>query len=251
MLEESQNSVLDAYKSRKKKNTLSDNLSNPTAANLRNECVSVFHNRPDSNIKSTLQSFGPIGFNIVNAEDILNIDPDKFRPLLNFINGNVTNPNLHNVKLLAWLINFGPVEDIGKNSTALSRMLAYLKYNKFIIIPLVVVALGIVVIKVIDPTKQCMYWQGDHYEVVGCKVKIDHATVIALDEQKLKRLKRITRLDTIGEKDLGKVWYVKIKVDSAEFYTDSGDYPLNTQKRLLPMTPYILNKYILRKAVVD
>jgi hypothetical protein len=99
--------------------------------------------------------------------------------------------------------------------------------------------------------EQCMYWQGDHYEVVGCKVKIDHATVIALDEQKLKRLKRITRLDTIGEKDLGKVWYVKIKVDSAEFYTDSGDYPLNTQKRLLPMTPYILNKYILKKAVVD
>lgn len=248
MLEESQNSVLDAYKSRKKKNTLSDNLSNPTAANLRNECVAVFHNRPDSNIKSTLQSFGPIGFNIVNAEDILNIDPDKFRPLLNFINGNVTNPNLHNVKLLAWLINFGSVEDIGKNSTALSRMLAYFKHNKLtILIPLVVVALGIVAVKVIYLTEQCMYWTGNEYQSVGCSLKIDHATVIALDQEKLDRLKRITPIDTLGEKDLGKVWYVKIKVDSAEFYTDSGTYPLDARKRLLPVTPYILNKYILKK----
>ena len=94
---------------------------------------------------------------------------------------------------------------------------------------------------------QCMYWTGDQYQSVGCSVKVDHATVIALDKQKLVGLKRINRLDTITEKDLGKVWYVKIKQDSAEFYTDSGTYPLNTKKRLMPMTPYILNKYILHK----
>lgn len=99
--------------------------------------------------------------------------------------------------------------------------------------------------------KQCMYWNGDHYKTIGYKIKIDHATVIALDKEKLFSLKKINRLDTIREKHLGKVWYVKIKVYSAEFYTDSGEYPLNSKKRLLPMTPYILDKYILKKAVVD
>ena len=96
-----------------------------------------------------------------------------------------------------------------------------------------------------------MYWTGDHYEAVGCKVKVEAATIIAFDQQKVDRLKRITRVDTVGEKDLGKVWYVKIKVDSAEFYTDSGEYPLNSKKRLLPMTSYILDKYILKKPVND
>jgi hypothetical protein len=94
---------------------------------------------------------------------------------------------------------------------------------------------------------QCMYWTGDQYQSVGCSIKVDHATVIALDKEKLVGLKKINRLDTITEKDLGKVWYVKIKQDSAEFYTDSGTYPLNDKKRLMPMTPYILNKYILHK----
>lgn len=245
MLEESQNSVLDAYKSRKKKNTLSDNLSDPTAANLRNECAQIFHERPNDEIRNVLQSFCPIGFQIKNADDILIIDPDKFRPLLNFINEDVSKASLSNVKLLAWLMNY----DIGVGATSVGEP----PWWKNILNPKWALFGGLLIITTIGIlcwiySNQCMYWQGDHYEVVGCKVKIDHATVIALDEQKVKRLKRITRLDTIGEKDLGKVWYVKIKVDSAEFYTDSGDYPLNTQKRLLPITPYILNKYILEKA---
>ena len=92
-----------------------------------------------------------------------------------------------------------------------------------------------------------MYWTGDQYQSVGCSVKVDHAAVIALDKEKLVGLKKINRLDTITEKDLGKVWYVKIRQDSAEFYTDSGTYPLNNKKKLMPMTSYILNKYILHK----
>ncbi len=94
--------------------------------------------------------------------------------------------------------------------------------------------------------QQCMYWTGNRYQAVGCSVKMDQASIIALDEEKLTNLKRITRLDTIGGKDLGRVWYVKIKQDSAEFYTSAGEYPLNPKKRLLPMTQYILDKYILR-----
>lgn len=256
MLEKYQKEVLKNYHRRKEKNKLSSNLLYPTAANLRRECAHVFHERPDDYIKNILQSFSPIGSLIKNANDVLSIDPDKFRPLLNFINEDVVTASPHNVKLLAWLINFEPTHKIEEASadaklSIIKRMLFYIKENKLAtIISLIVVVLGAGAFIVIND-KQCMYWNGAAYEAVGCKFKIDEATIIAFDQQRIDRLKRITRLDTIGEKDLGKVWYVKIKVDSAEFYTDSGEYPLNSKKRLLPMTSYILDKYILKKPVID
>jgi len=253
MLEEYQKKVLKTYQLKKESNKLTPHLTNPTAANIRKECALVFHKRPDDHIKSILQSFGPIGFNVVIAEDILNIDPDKFRPLLNFINEDVAKASSHNVKLLAWLIDFDQNDKAtvvikDPNSSTIKQTLANLMENKVAVIScLIVIILATVGFIYID-NHQCMYWKGDHYEAIGCKIKVDTASVIALDQQKLDHLKKITRLDTIGEKDLDKVWYVKIKVDSAEFYTDSGEYPLDTRKRLLPMTPYILNKYILKKS---
>lgn len=255
MLEEHQTNVLQAYKSRKKSNNLSINLRRPTTANLRKECASVFNKQPDENIKNILESFGPIGFTIVSAKDILKIDPDKFRPLQSFINGDVANPNVHNVKLLAWLINFGDNDQTGeaagdKEISGRKEVSTYFKENKLAIIISIVVVFALGGFVIIG-NKQCMYWQGNYYEAVGCKIKMDDTTIVALDQVKLDRLKRITRVDTLGEKDLGKVWYVKIKVDSAEFYTDSGAYPLDTRKRLLPVTSYILNKYILKKNRMD
>lgn len=252
MLEKYQDEVLETYQRKKKKNELTTHLLYPTAANLRHECALIFHKRPNDNIKSILQAFGPIGFQIKNADDILSIDPDKFRPLLKFMKGEIFSASAHNVKLLAWLINFEQTDKTGQNpSTTVSGVikwiLTYFKGAKVvIIISLLIVAIGAGAFIIINKN-QCMYWKEDHYESIGCKVQIDEATVIALDQQRADRLRRITRLDTIGEKDLGKTWYVKIKVDSAEFYTDSGEYPMDTRKRLLPMTPYILDKYILKK----
>ncbi|MES2650636.1 MAG: hypothetical protein V4663_02795 [Bacteroidota bacterium] len=95
--------------------------------------------------------------------------------------------------------------------------------------------------------KQCMYWASDHYQVVACNQKINGAIKIALNQEKIDRLRKITDLDTVGKKDIGRVWYIKIKPDSVEFYTDSGSYPLDSRKILKPMTNYMLNKYILSK----
>ncbi len=91
--------------------------------------------------------------------------------------------------------------------------------------------------------QQCMYWTGDEYKAISCNETVDDTPIIAIDKQKMIRLKRITRPDTLGNEDLSKTWYVKINVDSIEFYTDSGSYPIDTKKRLKPLTSYMLTKY--------
>ncbi|RZK47850.1 MAG: hypothetical protein EOO87_21165 [Pedobacter sp.] len=90
---------------------------------------------------------------------------------------------------------------------------------------------------------QCMYWTGDHYEPIACDQKVS-ASVIALDTFSVSHLKKISKRDTITTASIGKVHYTKVKIDSVDFYTTKGDHPTNSTKRLLPMTQYILDKYI-------
>lgn len=90
---------------------------------------------------------------------------------------------------------------------------------------------------------QCMYWTGDHYESINCDETAAAAAIIPYNK-KMAQLKRITRPDTLTMNAIGHVWYAKPKINSAEFYTDSGSYPLDQRKRLLPVTEYMLKKYI-------
>lgn len=93
----------------------------------------------------------------------------------------------------------------------------------------------------------CMYWTGDHYKSIPCQEKVEGATVLALDSAKLLNFKKINVPDTLTISSLNTLWYTKITVDSAEFYTSSGFHPLFPEKRLKPVTLYILNKYVLNK----
>ncbi|MGJ1431537.1 hypothetical protein ACR79M_08165 [Sphingobacterium spiritivorum] len=93
----------------------------------------------------------------------------------------------------------------------------------------------------------CMYWTGDHYKSIPCQEKVEGATVLALDSAKLLNFKKINVPDTLTISSLNNLWYTKITVDSAEFYTSSGFHPLFPEKRLKPVTLYILNKYVLNK----
>lgn len=95
--------------------------------------------------------------------------------------------------------------------------------------------------------EMCMYWTGDHYEPVSCSQKMDNTLVIALDSQKLRQFKRITRPDTITLKSIGKVWYVKINGE-IEYYTADGFHPVDIRLRLKPITDYMINKYIYGSA---
>jgi hypothetical protein len=88
-----------------------------------------------------------------------------------------------------------------------------------------------------------MYWAGDHYEQVSCNQKLGDTMVIALDTFKLRHFKKITRPDTITGYSLGRVWYIKMD-GRVEFYTADGHHPIQQQRRLKPLSDYIIFKYI-------
>jgi len=92
-------------------------------------------------------------------------------------------------------------------------------------------------------SEACMYWTGDHYQQISCARKLGDTLVVALDVEKLRSFKKITRPDTISKKSKGAVWYVKIN-GRIEFYTSGGYHPVDPQLRLKPITDYIIRNHI-------
>ncbi|PWS32528.1 hypothetical protein [Pedobacter paludis] len=239
MIENYTKKVFEDYKKRLKEKTISSNLVDPTPAGLRDECLRVYTEKKFPTEDPTLRSFfGPLNNDLNYTERIQNFDIDKFRPLMKFMNGETIKPNKRIVELLEWLMKVkgkNDVVDIPK------------KYNKALMafVASLVVATGSYIFY--KKNNQCMYWNKDHYESIACDEKNGDAAIIALDDFKISNLKKITKPDTLTRNALGKVWYVKVKVDSAEFYTSNGEYPLDTKKMLMPLTDYILTKYVLSK----
>lgn len=91
--------------------------------------------------------------------------------------------------------------------------------------------------------EKCMYWAGDHYQPITCEENLNRFATFPINAHKIANFKRITQPDTLTKNALGKTWYAK-REGRIEFYTDSGDHPVDGNKRLLPVTTYILNKYI-------
>lgn len=99
-------------------------------------------------------------------------------------------------------------------------------------------------------TTDCMYWTGDHYELVACNSaagQVQHQ--IPFDAFEWKYLKKINCPDTLTDNDIGKVWYMKVQND-IELYTAKGRYPLDTNRVLRPLSKYMLDQYIPRKKKV-
>lgn len=116
------------------------------------------------------------------------------------------------------------------------------------ILILLIISVGACVYLLLRPIgpQGCMYWAGDHYEPVSCNQKFGDKLVLALDSTKLHHFKRITEPDTITWKSKGSVWYVKVN-DRIEFYTSDGFHPVQLEKRLRPVTDYIIYKYVYQK----
>jgi len=94
-----------------------------------------------------------------------------------------------------------------------------------------------------NSNQECMYWANDHYQPISCTETVGDTAIIALDTFKVAHLRKINRPDTLTRNALGKVWYVKINVDSTEFFTAGGFHPIFTTKKLKPITAYMINKY--------
>lgn len=95
--------------------------------------------------------------------------------------------------------------------------------------------------------RECMYWETDRYIPVACGEKIEGAEIIPLDNKLVKQFRKIMQPDTLTLRSIGKAWYGKPTVDSVEFYTMKGAYPMDRRKELKPATEYIIKKYVLDK----
>lgn len=95
---------------------------------------------------------------------------------------------------------------------------------------------------------QCMYWNENHYEVTKCDENLHpNASVIPIDEQKLRHFKKIEVSDTTTFFEAGKaiVWYVKVDGEP-EFFSADGIHPINGRE-LKKVSPHIIDKYVLNK----
>lgn len=95
-----------------------------------------------------------------------------------------------------------------------------------------------------DLSGGCMIWRDDHYEPIACGEKVEGALIIGLDSVKLKNFRKITTPDTITYRAMGKVWYSKID-GKIEFFTSEGLHPVNINRKLKPLSTYMIDKYIL------
>jgi len=95
--------------------------------------------------------------------------------------------------------------------------------------------------------KVYMFWKEDHYQPISHLEKVDGKQIIALDEYKVAHFRKVNQPDTLTKNSLGKIFYAKMGADSIEFYTDSGFHPIYIEKRLKPVTEYIIEKYGQRK----
>ncbi|TDG37545.1 hypothetical protein EZJ43_00155 [Pedobacter changchengzhani] len=271
--------VLQAYQNRKISGKLSPNLTSPTGAKLKAECAIVYSERPSIKDDEILRLF----FTVRDKDYTKGIEHygiDGFKQLVKVLNGKDIKIGSKYIELLAWLIDFQPrpyqlkdayaVSSVGEKSLTSNQSekpnlpvhsgeekklggnnfitepeanaRPKIKFNKLILALVSITIMGIIIYFIAKP--KYMYWKVDRYETMAFYKKVGDTPILEIDHFKAKHLKKITQPDTLTENALGKVWYVKVNVDSAEFYTSRGEYPLDTNKVLKPVTKYILAKYV-------
>lgn len=88
----------------------------------------------------------------------------------------------------------------------------------------------------------CVRWTGEHYEAVSCS---GHALEIPFRQDLLDNFRKIVVTDTTQFFTGGKpqIWYFK-SGDQLEYFSAPGLHPVNG-KTLKPITPYMINKYVM------
>ena len=90
-----------------------------------------------------------------------------------------------------------------------------------------------------------MYWKDDHYEEISCNDERKDLFKLPMDPEKMKNFKMIMRKDTITERSIGKVYYIRID-KRIEYYTTSGNHPVDVTRALKPLTSYMFEKHLLK-----
>lgn len=104
------NLVLEHYERKRAAHQLSLALREPTTKRINDECLKVLHERWDKKTDAfVLREFFGANDNFEEIEKrIINIDKDKFKPLINYLKKYTKETDVKNIELLAWLIDFQP-----------------------------------------------------------------------------------------------------------------------------------------------
>ena len=261
-------------------------LLNPTPAQLRNLCLM----RLDNCLTKTDSSVFRMFFNVKAEEhlrkEIENFDIGKFKPIISFLKKEKDSDNVTRIELAAILVDFNPrpynkyllngkiiersILDVTPLVEEKEANVDYFIEEKWVekvietknndgvkkkIVTILSVFLslffmGYTVKNMIFPERECMKWEGDHYEAVDCKNEKlgtgNLTSVVVLNEDLLTFKKIEVNTNTIFFKK-GKpiVWYGKSFGGKYEYFNQPGLHP-ETEKTLKPISEYIIKKYINR-----
>ena len=99
--------VTAVYKEKRADGSLSTLLVNSTPANIRKECLNVYHERHDKKDDQVLRDFfGPAENDKKRLHSIQIFETGKFKPLDNYLKEKTEKTDHANLELLAWLVNF-------------------------------------------------------------------------------------------------------------------------------------------------
>jgi hypothetical protein len=96
----------------------------------------------------------------------------------------------------------------------------------------------------------CMYWAEDHYEAMPCNEERKDRLKLPMDQEKMKSFRKILREDTITEKSIGKIYYIKID-GKTEYYTAGGNHPINITRSLKPLSKYMYDTYFGKRENIN
>ncbi|WP_316834477.1 hypothetical protein [Pedobacter nutrimenti] len=278
MFEDYKKALLEFYK--KAIGQLSENLEHPGRQKLQRECLIAVKDKNRSKDEQLLRRFfDPSNEYEDLARSIEKFELDKFRPLVNFLVRGTKLRDELSVKLLAWLIGFDTYSDwqkkkeapapttvqpTGGTSTApvitdppttkgpivvLPPKSLSFKRSALISICILLFGSGCLILWENNLTRtnlpgeneQCMYWDGYKYEPANCDDNTGH-TLVPINIHAINYFKKIRYPDTLTQYSLGKVWYSKIN-GKLEYFTDSGTHPVDTTRKVKPLSQYMLNKY--------
>ena len=109
MFPDYKNLILEDYRRKKEQNELPLGLVILSPAKLRDECLKICDERYNSRDLRTLKDFFGVGNGKLEFLKLIDqVDVDKLKPLIRFLNGETASTNEKNIELLAWLIDFQP-----------------------------------------------------------------------------------------------------------------------------------------------
>ena len=139
-----------------------------------------------------------------------------------------------------------PINTISENSKEKN------KFKRAVIISLILIICtgGIYAIWQQQGNAGCMYWAGDQYKPVSCNEDSKGRLILPLNEEKMKDFKKITKEDTITDKSIGVIYYIKIG-GNIEYYTTGGNHPIYVTRPLTVLSRYMFDKYLGKKEILN